>query len=46
MILSKKINRNKFVNLINKQDIETRPIISGNFTKQPAIKKILKDNKI
>ena len=25
MILSKKINRNKFVNLINKQGIETRP---------------------
>lgn len=42
MILSKKINRNKFVSLINKQGIETRPIISGNFAKQPAIKKYLK----
>ena len=41
MILSDKINRMKFINLINKQGLETRPIISGNFTKQPAVKKYL-----
>ncbi|MBD1144446.1 aminotransferase class I/II-fold pyridoxal phosphate-dependent enzyme [Pelagibacterales bacterium SAG-MED37] len=41
MILSDKINRMKFINLINKQGLETRPIISGNFAKQPAVKKYL-----
>lgn len=41
MILSEKINRMKFINLINKQGLETRPIISGNFAKQPAVKKYL-----
>jgi len=41
MILSEKINRMKFINLINKQGVETRPIISGNFAKQPAVKKYL-----
>ena len=39
MILSKKINRKKFINKIEKLGVETRPILSGNFLKQPAIKK-------
>ena len=47
MLLSKKINRNKFINKIEKLGVETRPIISGNFLKQPAIKKYkLNTNKI
>ena len=39
------INKNKikskknFLNFLNKNRIETRPIISGNFINQPAIKK-------
>ena len=39
MLVSKKINRNRFINKIEKLGVETRPIISGNFLKQPAIKK-------
>jgi len=39
VILSKKINRKKFINKIEKLGVETRPILSGNFLKQPAIKK-------
>lgn len=39
ILLSKKINRNKFLNKIEKLGVETRPIISGNFLKQPSIKK-------
>ena len=32
-------NRNKFLKKIEKLGVETRPIISGNFLKQPSIKK-------
>jgi CDP-6-deoxy-D-xylo-4-hexulose-3-dehydrase len=39
ILLSKKINRNKFLSKIEKLGVETRPIISGNFLKQPSIKK-------
>ena len=39
ILLSRKINRNKFLKKIEKKGIETRPIISGNFLKQPSIKK-------
>ena len=39
ILLSKKINRNLFLKKIEKFGVETRPIISGNFLKQPAIKK-------
>ena len=39
ILLSKKINRNKFLKKIEKLGVETRPIISGNFLKQPSIKK-------
>ena len=39
IILSKKIQRKKFIREVEKNGIETRPIISGNFLKQPSIKK-------
>ena len=39
MILSKKINKRLFIKKIEDKGIETRPIISGNFLKQPSIKK-------
>ena len=40
MINKKNITSKKnFLNYLNKNQIETRPIISGNFTNQPAIKK-------
>jgi CDP-6-deoxy-D-xylo-4-hexulose-3-dehydrase len=39
ILLSKKINRNRFLKKIEKIGVETRPIISGNFLKQPSIKK-------
>ncbi len=32
-------SKSKFLKYLNKNKIETRPIISGNFVKQPAIKK-------
>ena len=34
-----KKNKIKFINFLEKKGIETRPIISGNFLNQPAIKK-------
>ena len=34
-----KKNKIKLLNYLNKKKIETRPIISGNFANQPAIKK-------
>jgi CDP-4-dehydro-6-deoxyglucose reductase, E1 len=37
ILLSKKINRNEFLRKIEKFGVETRPIISGNFLKQPSI---------
>ncbi len=39
IILSKKINKKLFIKNIENKGIETRPIISGNFLKQPSIKK-------
>ena len=45
ILLSKKINRNKFLRKIEKEGVETRPIISGNFLKQPSIKKYKLNNK-
>ena len=44
ILLSKKINRNKFLRKIEKEGVETRPIISGNFLKQPSIKKYKLNN--
>ncbi len=39
MLLSKKINKKKFILNLEKLGVETRPIISGNFLKQPSIVK-------
>ncbi len=39
IILSKKISRENFIKGIEKNGVQTRPIISGNFLKQPSIKK-------
>ena len=39
IILSDKLNRTSVIKNLEKNGIETRPIISGNFLKQPAIKK-------
>ena len=39
IILSRKINKKLFIKKIENKGIETRPIISGNFLKQPSIKK-------
>ena len=44
ILLSKKINRNKFLKKIEKEGVESRPIISGNFLKQPSIKKYKLNN--
>ena len=33
-----KKNKNKFLNFLNKNGVETRPIISGNFLNQPSVK--------
>lgn len=38
IIKNKKINKFKFIRELEKKGIETRPIISGNFVRQPAIK--------
>ena len=38
ILLSKNINRNKFLKKIEKIGVETRPIISGNCANQPSIK--------
>ena len=39
ILLSNKLNKNKIIKKLEKVGIETRPIISGNFLKQPSIKK-------
>ncbi len=39
ILLSRKINRKNFLKKIENRGVETRPIISGNFLKQPSIKK-------
>ena len=44
ILLSKKINRYKFLKKIEKEGVESRPIISGNFLKQTSIKKYKLNN--
>ena len=39
IFLNNKINKKKFIYKLEKYGVETRPIISGNFLKQPSIKK-------
>ncbi len=39
IVLSNKINKKLFIKKIEKNGVETRPIISGNFLNQPSIKK-------
>ena len=39
MLISKRFNKNLFIQELEIAGIETRPIISGNFLKQPSIKK-------
>ena len=34
----KKFNKKNYLEFLNKNNVETRPIISGNFTNQPAVK--------
>ena len=43
-----KKNKNKFLDFLNKNGIETRPIISGNFLNQPSVKlyKLNKDKEV
>ena len=38
IINSKKIRRNTFIEYLENHKIETRPIVAGNFTKNPVIK--------
>ncbi len=44
ILLTKKINKTKFIKSLEKRGIETRPIISGNFLKQPSVKKYKLNN--
>ena len=37
--MNKDINKKKFIYKLEKHGVETRPIISGNFLKQPSVKK-------
>ena len=46
ILLSKDIYRNKFLDTIEALGVETRPIISGNFLKQPSIKKYKLNTKL
>ena len=39
ILISKNLKRDKIINNLEKKGIETRPIISGNFLKQPSVKK-------
>ena len=39
IILKKKINKRFLLNRLLKNGVETRPIISGDFSQQPALKK-------
>ena len=41
-ILNKKIDRDKICKFLNKNGIETRPVVSGNLNKQPAVKHVAK----
>ncbi len=44
--IKNKNNRKKFIQNIEKRGIETRPIISGNFIKQPSVKKYKLINRV
>ncbi len=37
--IKNKLNRKKFIKNLEKKGVETRPIISGNFIKQPSVRK-------
>ena len=39
IILNRRVKKDKFINKLENFGVETRPIISGNFLKQPSIKK-------
>ena len=39
IILNRRVKKDKFINKLENLGVETRPIISGNFLKQPSIKK-------
>ena len=39
VLINKKNIRKKFLTKLEKNGVETRPIISGNFLKQPSVKK-------
>lgn len=41
-IVNKRINRNDICKYFNKYGIETRPVVSGNLSKQPAVKFVKK----
>ena len=45
--IKNRLNRRKFIMKLEKRGVETRPIISGNFIKQPSVKKykLLKNSK-
>jgi CDP-4-dehydro-6-deoxyglucose reductase, E1 len=47
ILIKDKKKRKSFINKIEKDGVETRPIISGNFLKQPSVKKynLVKKNK-
>jgi len=46
IILNKKINKNKFLKNMSKYGVESRPIITGDFSQQPVFKKyIIKKSK-
>ena len=47
ILIKDKLKRKKFIKKLEKNGIESRPIISGNFIKQPSVKKYnLVKNKI
>ncbi len=46
ILILKDLKRDKIINNLEKKGVETRPIISGNFLKQPSIKKYKLDKKI
>ena len=39
ILIKDKLKRKKFIKKLEKNGIESRPIISGNFIKQPSVKK-------
>ena len=46
ILISKNLKRDKIINNLEKKGIETRPIISGNFLRQPSIKKYKLNKKV